>query len=286
VRAGGVGRSGQLAAAVGLIAVVALTGGWSGRTHHRLGGGLAAAIQKLQVAPTGRATTTEVLAASDGTSITTFELSSSFDNVHKHFAASGTQGPNRSPFGGDVDTSHGIVVYLRGALAGWPNIRALLPAQLRQRPWLRFDLSRLTKPRPLLPVRVLNDLLNLVPAARPYGWLAPLGRPVEPGGTEKLDGVETTRYRETVDFSPEENRLPNYLQSVVRTNGGRMTADVWVDRDSALRRLRLTSRPADLNGGKIRAIITIEFSGLGSKLTVALPATDQAADVALYASKK
>lgn len=282
----------SVAVALGAVVLFAwpVAAGSSGTIYSSSGGGLAVAIKKLEAAKTGRVTTREVLSTSDGRSFTAFEVSGSFDAVHRRFAASGTQGPNRSPFGVAVDASRGApahaVVYTRGALSGVPNFRALLPASLRSRPWLKFDYSKLlTKPRPLLPLTVLNTLLNLVPAGRPYAWLAPLGRPAKRGGTESIDRVETAHYQETVDFSAE-NELPNYLQPVVNTTGGTMKADVWIDHTSTVRRVRLTSRPTQLGGTNVTITITTDFSHLGSKLRIPMPAADQVADIATYANRK
>jgi hypothetical protein len=131
--------------------------------------------------------------------------------------------------------------------------------------WVKVDFTHA--------VKVMGSS-SLPPAAGPEEGLKILER-VEGAhkvGTEDLDGVPTTRY--TGSVPPAEEVFG------VKTNASPTQADVWIDAQDRVRRMRITgtSAPGETEG-TVRSHMTIDYVSFGRVPKIELPAADEVFDM-------
>lgn len=101
---------------------------------------------------------------------------------------------------------------------------------------------------------------------------------------ERLDGVDTTRYRVLVDLDALDGELgagSRRLLESLRTlhEDGRLPMEVWVDDDSLIRRV-LYEVDADLPGlPELRLATRVDLDGHGLPVTIEPPGDDEVVDV-------
>ena len=174
-----------------------------------------------------------------------------------------------------TDTSDGFVLYAR-----FPFLTAFLPDG---KTWVKVDLEKAAASAKGV------DLSQLLQASRgnPADMLAALVRSDRSKelGRERVDGVDTTHYRTTVD--PKEAVLAKLSgktreqveQLLAQAQAGQMPVDVWVGDDGLVRRLR-ADLPAVTAGGKSvgGGTFTEDLSGYGDPISVSLPPASQVVD--------
>src|SRR5262249_27678979 len=107
-------------------------------------------------------------------------------------------------------------------------------------------------------------------------------------GSERVNGVQTTRYRANVQLS----RVPAALPPSVRTaaqsalttleNQTHITGfpiDVWVDRHHLVRRMAMSLSPALPGGHTLNESFTIDFLSYGPQPAPTVPPSDQVTDI-------
>jgi hypothetical protein len=178
-----------------------------------------------------------------------------------------------------TDNSHGLVMYLASPLLEEPTFQGKLPRRLRHKPWIKVDLVDA-----LLQGGSVGQVVGFLPsAASPVGYFKALSGHAARQKVERIDGVETNRYAETVDFRRHLDELPSFIQKLIVRGSPVLHAVVWVDASSTVRRIRLTSQPLRQAQG-IVVTATIDFRDLGSKVSVGLPPAGQVFDAAQLGS--
>jgi hypothetical protein len=98
-------------------------------------------------------------------------------------------------------------------------------------------------------------------------------------GTEKVDGVPTTRYRVTVDYGELARSGPPPLRklarTVLKTTQPRQTSEMWIDGDGVPRRIRCRVATKTSAAG---ATVDIRVDDLGVPVHVEAPPADQVTD--------
>ncbi len=166
----------------------------------------------------------------------------------------------------------GLVMYLGGDGFG-----RVLPAG---RHWARIDLSTAAR-------KLGTDLPSLVTGqSDPRTSLAQLrdaGNVVQVG-SGLVHGVPTTRYSVLLDLEKGLGSVPDSARDAVeqmldRSPASRyVPADVWIDADGYLRRLRLSIPDYLGTGGSMK--VTMELSDFGAPLNVVVPPAADVADAA------
>jgi len=172
-----------------------------------------------------------------------------------------------------TDNSHSPVMYLSSPLFEEPSFQKKLPARVRNKPWMKLDLVEA-----LLQGGSVGQVTAFLPkGASPAGFVTALSGHATSEKGERIDGVETNRYAEQVNFRGHVKELPGFIQKVLAGSAPVMHALVWVDGSSNVRRIRLSSRPLrQLQGGVVTA--TMNFRDLGSKVNVDLPPKSEVFD--------
>jgi hypothetical protein len=80
-------------------------------------------------------------------------------------------------------------------------------------------------------------------AASPVDYVKALSARAASQNVERIDGVETNRYAESVNFRGRAGELPGFVQKLIAGSSPVMHVEIWVDGSSTVRRIRLTSRP-------------------------------------------
>ena len=183
--------------------------------------------------------------------------------------------------GGESMTQEMIVdqftIYMRSELYG-----AGLKAGKK---WLKFDLAKLSKGLGI-------DLSQLAQVgqdpSQSMQMLKAVGGDVKRVGEEKVRGVDTTRYRATVEFDKYPAAVPpsdraavrKSIESLVKLTGQRsIPVDVWVDGDKVVRRVGQTIKTKVPGAGSMQMKMIIEYHDFGTKVDVKAPPADQVQDI-------
>jgi hypothetical protein len=172
-----------------------------------------------------------------------------------------------------ADNSHSPVMYLSSPLFEEPSFQKKLPARVRNKPWMKLDLVEA-----LLQGGSVGQVTAFLPkGASPAGFVTALSGHATSEKGERIDGVDTNRYTELVNFRGHVKELPGFIQKALAGTPPIMHAVVWVDGSSTVRRISLTSRPLrHLQGGVLTA--TMNFRDLGGKVNVDLPPRSEVFD--------
>jgi hypothetical protein len=165
----------------------------------------------------------------------------------------------------------------------------LPPGLLGTKPWLKIDLATVGEQNNI-DLAGLQDLGSNDPASN-LEFLRGASDNVEKRGSEKVRGVETTRYHLVIDLNKARTKVPESLRDDVDRvikQIGRSTypADVWIDGDELVRRLRFSYGGA--TGGKtsgVAAAVTQEFYDFGVAVSAEAPPADQVNDFAQLLSQ-
>jgi hypothetical protein len=160
---------------------------------------------------------------------------------------------------------------------------------LGTKPWLKIDVATLGQ-QSGVDLAGLRDLGSNDPSTN-LQFLRGASDNVTKQGTEKVRGTETTRYHLTVDLEKAKTKVPENLRDdidrIIRQIGhSTYPADVWVDGDELVRRLRFDFAGA---GGApaagAAATVTQEFYDFGVAVTAEAPPADQVNDFAQLLSQ-
>ena len=267
-----------------LLAGVAGCGGGGGTDH--VSSSLPLALHHLVSAPTGVVSTRFALSA-PGQSVPPIFYVARFDNAVKRAEVKldmrrfvrALPPPSRVGKIGDwrfdviTDNSHSLVMYLSSPLFEEPTFQAKLPSRLRHKRWMKLDLVEA-----LLQGGSVGQVAGFLPKdASPIGYFKALSGRAASQGVEQIDGVETNRYAELVNFRGHVGELPGIIQKLIAGSSPVMHAMVWVDGSSIVKRIRLTTRPLRRQGGAV-ATTTMSFRDLGNKVTIDLPPAGEVYD--------
>lgn len=175
----------------------------------------------------------------------------------------------------------GPVMYMR-----MPFLQQLSPGL---KPWIKFDLQELGAQQGL-DFEQFTQLGSQSDPSQALAYLRAASKDIEEVGTEQVRGVETTRYRMTVELArvaaaaPAEQReaLRAQLEQLrERTGIDEVPTEVWIDEDGLVRRQMLTYRNMQVAPGqKGDMSLTIELYDFGVEVDVEPPSADQVTDIA------
>ena len=174
--------------------------------------------------------------------------------------------------GGPVETViGGDAVYVR-----------LPPGQPGGRPWLRLDVATLSQQAGLTQGSLAQ--LQQADPTQALTYLKGALDDVDEVGQEDVRGEETTHYRGTVDLRKASASLPPEAQGgveqlVASLGTSTLPADVWIDDDGRIRRMRF-SADADGAGPSQPGTVEIDLFDFGVTADVQLPPPDQVTDLA------
>jgi hypothetical protein len=156
------------------------------------------------------------------------------------------------------------------------------------KPWIKLDLNAVGK-------RVGIDLSQFTQLgtdpARMVDWLRATSGDVTTVGTEKLDGVDTTHYRATVDLSKYIDLVPADQREAVRkaidqiaksAQLGSFPVHVWVGEDGLVRQVRAVVTQT-IQGQTLNVVTSERFYDFGAPVDIVLPSDDQATDLTTLA---
>jgi LppX/LprAFG-like lipoprotein len=146
------------------------------------------------------------------------------------------------------EVQQGTDVYLKSDL-----FSVALPAG---KTWVKLDLAKAAKSRGLN----LQALLAEDPSASLKALQALRG--VTKIGTEQVGGVATTHYRAQIDTTK--------LSGASGLPGGG-TYDVWIGDDGYIHRVQTVVSAGKTASGRVRATVTTDLSGYGTKVNVKVP---------------
>ena len=178
----------------------------------------------------------------------------------------------------------GDVSYLksRPALFGeWPG-----------QPWVKFDYDALAQGKSAARLHLVQQF-DQNPLQQSQ-FLRAVGETVDEVGTEDVRGVSTTHYRTTVNLEQAiqiskdgQTPLPKSVRRPMGVEADRLAdeagraelpADVWIDDDGRLRRLKM-SFDFRSEAGPTTIDITLELFDFGTKVEVAPPPAAQVRDI-------
>ncbi|HEX2044388.1 MAG TPA: hypothetical protein VHF23_02035 [Gaiellaceae bacterium] len=183
---------------------------------------------------------------------------------------------------GEVDiVMDGLVFYMR-----MPFLRQLDPSL---KPWIRFDLAEIGKQQGF-DLGQLMQFGTQTDPAQALAYLRAASDDVETVGSEEVRGVETTRYRMTVELARVPDAAPPGQREALRAQVQQLRelsgidevpTDVWVDEDGLVRRQRLLYRDMRLAPGREGDMtMTMELYDFGVDVDVEPPPAGQVTDIA------
>ena len=197
-------------------------------------------------------------------------------------AAAGALGSGNDWVGEEVgDFGDGrAIVYLR-----LPALTRVMPGG---KPWIKMDLNALGRQAGI----DLSQFTQLATdPSRMVDWLRSVSGDVTTVGTEKLDGVDTTHYRATVDLSKYPDLVPADQREAVQKAVDQLTkaahissfpVHVWVDEDGLVRQVRAVLTET-MQGQTVNVVTTERFYDFGTPVDIQLPAESQVTDISTLA---
>jgi hypothetical protein len=143
--------------------------------------------------------------------------------------------------------------------------------------WVRLDLAKLAKQQGV----DLGSLTSSNPS--PSGGLAYLrgsNGEVEKVGGEKVQGVETTHYKTTVDLERAADRASgrarDSIKRVIRVSGAkRIPVEAWIDGEGYIRKMIYTEHAGRRQSSKV----TMELHDFGPHVAIASPPSERVIDL-------
>jgi hypothetical protein len=156
------------------------------------------------------------------------------------------------------------------------------------KPWIKMDLNALGKQAGI----DLSQFTQLgTDPSRMVDWLRTVSGDVTTVGTEKLDGIDTTHYRATVDLSKYPDLVPPDQREAVQRAVDQLTkaahlssfpVHVWVDEDGLVRQVRAVLTET-IQGQTVNVVTTERFYDFGAPVDIQLPAESQVTDISTLA---
>lgn len=160
-----------------------------------------------------------------------------------------------------------------------PDQRATIPGR---KPWLKVDVAMLAGTSDP-DLKSLAQTGNVDPT-QSLTLIKGMTRDVTRIGTDTLRGVPTTHYRGNIDLHtllarPTAKLEPHVQAALQQIAADPFPADVWVDRDGRLRKMRYEMPVRGQNAtDKPKRIGTVEFFDFGTNASIAIPNDDEVFD--------
>lgn len=122
-----------------------------------------------------------------------------------------------------------------------------------------------------------------------FSFLKGVSGSIETVGSEEVRGVETTRYRATLDAKKLEQLIPAGQRQTLGGLGANaaqaglneLPLEIWVDSEQRARKLSVDIDEKDpASGDQVKASLVVELYDYGKPLDLELPPADQVADAA------
>ncbi|MEZ5101072.1 MAG: LppX_LprAFG lipoprotein [Thermoleophilia bacterium] len=135
----------------------------------------------------------------------------------------------------------------------------------------------------------VREQLAPASASAAKAWLRGVGNDVQAVGKEAVEGVQTTRYRGTIDFDRAIARTPEAERAAVearveamleRASSRTVPAEVWLDEQGRVRQVQVQLTRELTDGVEPRTQVTVTFLDYGEPVEVTVP---DPADVTPYA---
>jgi hypothetical protein len=166
-----------------------------------------------------------------------------------------------------------------------PALAARLPYD---KPWLKLDLGRLLDSQGLASVTsMMDNPLSSDPTSQ-LSYLRSTSGDVVDQGPEAVDGIVTTHYRASVDFSQVANAVPpaeraetsaamSKMESLLHSD--QVPVDVWIDHHHLVRRMTMEFNFAPTGAPAFQESITADMTDYGPQPRPAAPPAGQVQDV-------
>jgi hypothetical protein len=172
----------------------------------------------------------------------------------------------------------------------YEKVPEIVPASERDtsggKPWVKIDLRRAARSSGIA-LDQFNEMANSAQSIPDQ--LRGLTGDLERIGTEEVRGVETTRYKGTVDLRKLTDMAPPEARSTMRRLNQKMIDDLggptypielWIDGDDLLRRERhVTTKSQPGVEGKFKATSTSEFFDYGTEIVIKPPPEEDVHDL-------
>jgi hypothetical protein len=174
------------------------------------------------------------------------------------------------------------VMYMR-----LPALTKVIPGG---KPWIKMDLNAIGS-KAGIDLSQFTQFTN--DPSRMIDWLRAASGDVTTIGTEKVDGVQTTHYRATVDLDKYPDLVPAAQRDAMRkavdslekaTHVSEFPMHVWVGKDDGLVRRVSTVLTQTIQGQTVNVVTTERFYDFGSPVDIALPSDDQVTDLTALAT--
>jgi hypothetical protein len=174
------------------------------------------------------------------------------------------------------------VMYMR-----LPALAKVIPGG---KPWVKMDLNAIGS-QAGIDLSQFTQFIN--DPSRMIDWLRAASGDVTTIGTEKVDGVETTHYRATVDLDKYPDLVPAEQQGPMRkaidslektTHVTEFPIHVWVGKADGLVRRVSTVLTQTIQRQTVNVVTSERFYDFGSPVDIALPSDDQVTDLTALAT--
>jgi hypothetical protein len=191
---------------------------------------------------------------------------------------------------GSADDWVGQVVsdLANGRSVVYMNLPVLAKVMPGGKPWIKVDLDAVGKQAGI----DLSQFTQLgTDPSRMVDWLRSVSGEVTTVGTEKLDGIDTTHYRATVDLSKYPDLVPADQREAVQKAVDQLTkaahinsfpVHVWVDEGGLVRQVRAVLTEA-IQGQTVNVVTTERFYDFGTPVDIQLPAESEVTDISTLA---
>ena len=264
--------------AVGLALLIACGGGakTNGAGAVVSSGVIKAAFQKAVAAKSARLAMTMKIGGGDATGTITGSGVMSLAEARGVFFLDFGDIPG-SPFSGRIEERFvNNIIYMK--LAGLGSA---------SKPWLKIDLKALSKLSGI-DFSQLSQLQQQDPGSM-LRYLEGVSGSVRRLGTERVRGVETTRYSATIDMQKALEKLPEgaraSMQKVFNRAGiSSVPVQVWISGDGLLRKMTMSMDLSKMAGAAQSgaADVAIELYDYGVPVSVSAPPANRATDFADY----
>jgi hypothetical protein len=172
----------------------------------------------------------------------------------------------------------GGTMYMKLPSAIAPQLAAI------SKPWIAFDLGKLAG----LPSGAVWSSPMETDPSQMLEYLRSISDSIVAAGHQRLDGLETTRYRADLDFSKVPDALPEQERPAVQralsaleqqVHIGQVPVDVWVDSNHLVRRVEMSLNGSGANGQSFGETMTEDITDYGPQPRPAAPPADQVTNV-------
>jgi hypothetical protein len=177
---------------------------------------------------------------------------------------------------------HGTTIYVK-----LPDALTSKIPSLSGKPWIKVDIAQAAS---AAGVPGIGSLVNNPTSSDPSQFLQYLraAGTVTQDGTEVVNGVQTTRYKATINLDRVPNALPSASRSSAEaaikgieklTNLHQIPVVVWIDGQNLVRRMQLSLDESLQSGQSVNTKVTVDLAKYGPQPKPTLPPSDQVTDV-------